>query len=513
MSTPSRSALICAAEADAAVDGGDRVAGEATERLEHLLDLTGELAGRGEDDGPRVVRAGRADARDEGEAEGEGLARAGRRPADDVAAGEHVAEGGSLDRGGDGDSCVREVADDVLGQAEVGEGDGRGHADAPQKRCGDGELVVCCDLLPRGPAGVDHSRSPASRCHSAPPNSAGREHTTWARVFPQGRVKRPSHELLDPFAHSAMEPEVRAERLADELAVLHHRLAVHDRVPALTGPQRSQASTGSAMRAGEREAVERPARRRRRPRRRESEPISPAARGSRRRPARRHLERASRAGRARRPAAQPAEQQRVARASIHSDAESVDDEPSHADADGTPAARKSVTGAMPAAEDQVRARAVRRRRCPPRRAARSRPRSGITQCATHVRSLHQPTPSKYSIGRHPNVVGESSSSSTSSARWVCRRTSSRSASSAVRPSALGRDRERRARGERDADHRARATGRGGGATSALAVGEDRRRRPARPSRAAGRRPSATGTSTHGSGGSACRARGPPRSRR
>ena len=57
---------------------------------------------------------------------------------------------------------------------------------------------------------------------------------------------------------------------------------------------------------------------------------------------------------------------------------------------------------------------------------------GITQCATHVRSLAQPVRSRYSIGRHPNVARLNSSSSAFSAKWVWSRTSSRSASSAVR---------------------------------------------------------------------------------
>ena len=44
----------------------------------------------------------------------------------------------------------------------------------------------------------------------------------------------------------------------------------------------------------------------------------------------------------------------------------------------------------------------------------------------------QPVRSRYSVGRQPNVASENSSSSAFSAKWVCRRTSSRSASSAER---------------------------------------------------------------------------------
>ena len=53
------------------------------------------------------------------------------------------------------------------------------------------------------------------------------------------------------------------------------------------------------------------------------------------------------------------------------------------------------------------------------------------QCATHAREVSQPTSSNCSTGRRPNRSRQYVSSSGSSARWVCSRTSSRSASSAV----------------------------------------------------------------------------------
>ena len=53
------------------------------------------------------------------------------------------------------------------------------------------------------------------------------------------------------------------------------------------------------------------------------------------------------------------------------------------------------------------------------------------QCATHARSLPHPTSSNCSIVRRPNASSAKRSSSGSSARCVCSRTSSRSASSAV----------------------------------------------------------------------------------
>ena len=120
------------------------------------------------------------------------------------------------------------------------------------------------------------------------------------------------------------------------------------------------------------------------------------------------------------------------RASSHSDAASADDEPSTPSPTCTPAARSVDHRGDARRQDHVARRAVRdadRRR---RRAAGSRRGSGITQCATQVRSVHHPVRSRYSIGRHPNVARLNSSSSAFSAKWVCRRTSSRSASSAVR---------------------------------------------------------------------------------
>jgi hypothetical protein len=54
------------------------------------------------------------------------------------------------------------------------------------------------------------------------------------------------------------------------------------------------------------------------------------------------------------------------------------------------------------------------------------------QCATHERPVSQPTPSNCSIGRLPKRSMQNVVSSGSSATWVCRRTSSRSARSAAR---------------------------------------------------------------------------------
>ena len=79
------------------------------------------------------------------------------------------------------------------------------------------------------------------------------------------------------------------------------------------------------------------------------------------------------------------------RASSHSEALSADEEPSTPSPTLTPAARRSTTGAIP----DARIRLLDGQCAAPTPAAPSRPISssfGITQCATHVRSVHQPGP-------------------------------------------------------------------------------------------------------------------------
>ena len=73
----------------------------------------------------------------------------------------------------------------------------------------------------------------------------------------------------------------------------------------------------------------------------------------------------------------------------------------------------------------------RRRRRPRRAGAPRRRRASRSGRATPGRSS-QPVRSRYSVGRQPNVASENASSSAFSAKWVCRRTSRRSASSAER---------------------------------------------------------------------------------
>ena len=131
----------------------------------------------------------------------------------------------------------------------------------------------------------------------------------------------------------------------------------------------------------------------------------------------------------------------------------------------------------------------------PRRGGRSRRRSGRCSAPPTTRSLPQPTSSKCSIGPPAEgleaervlvgVLGQVGVQADVEALGQL----------GGAPHQLGRDRERRARRQRDPHHRAPATGRGGRRRGRSRVGEDRRRRPARPSRAAGRRPSATGSSS------------------
>ncbi len=57
--------------------------------------------------------------------------------------------------------------------------------------------------------------------------------------------------------------------------------------------------------------------------------------------------------------------------------------------------------------------------------------SRCTQCASHTSGPNHPIRSRYSAGVHPKVVRQKFSSSTVSARWVCRRTSCLRASAAA----------------------------------------------------------------------------------
>ena len=99
-----------AVHAGAAVDGGHPAVDGLGQRLEHLGDLEGELAGGHEDEAAGPLRLGPADAGEQREAEGERLARAGLGLAAHVAAGEAVGDGEGLDGEGGGDAGARSRA-------------------------------------------------------------------------------------------------------------------------------------------------------------------------------------------------------------------------------------------------------------------------------------------------------------------------------------------------------------------------------------------------------------------
>ena len=104
MSTPAREGADLTLLRDAAEDRGGLQAVGRGERLEHGLDLGGELAGRGEHEAERAsgaaLAAGQlgAEARDHRDGEREGLAGSGLAASEHVASGERVGQGVGLDR-------------------------------------------------------------------------------------------------------------------------------------------------------------------------------------------------------------------------------------------------------------------------------------------------------------------------------------------------------------------------------------------------------------------------------
>ena len=110
------------------------------QRLEGLGDLADQLPGGGEDQGAGHGRAGlavrRHEAGDERQQERVRLAGAGAAAAEDVAAGQRVGQGRGLDRGGVGDAAVREDADQLGGDAQLGEAVGGGLAGRRSRACG-----------------------------------------------------------------------------------------------------------------------------------------------------------------------------------------------------------------------------------------------------------------------------------------------------------------------------------------------------------------------------------------
>ena len=128
MSTPLRRAVDLRVLADAAEDGGGGQPGGLGQRLEGLVDLADQLAGRREDEGARATAGrghlARVEPGDHGEHEGVGLARSGAAAAEHVAPGERVRQRRCLDRGGVGDATVGQHGRQGSGDAEGVEGGG-----------------------------------------------------------------------------------------------------------------------------------------------------------------------------------------------------------------------------------------------------------------------------------------------------------------------------------------------------------------------------------------------------
>ena len=120
--------------AHAAEDRQGGQAGRRRERRERLVDLTDQLTGRSQDEGPRRTAADGGAPRGvpggqpghEGQQEGVGLAGAGAATAKDVPAGQRVGQGGGLDGGRHGDAAVGKKGGQVGGHAEIGEAGGHG---------------------------------------------------------------------------------------------------------------------------------------------------------------------------------------------------------------------------------------------------------------------------------------------------------------------------------------------------------------------------------------------------
>ena len=226
----------------------------------------------------------------------------------------------------------------------------------------------------------------------------------------------------------------------------------HDRVPGGDGPAPQPRLDRVGDGAGEGGTVERPhhhvaggARRQLAQLARPPEARRPAAGG--------HLE--HRAGRRRLgPVAQLGQQHR--RAGLQPQRRGVGRRrPVDAETDGDAGGAQVDDRRDARRQDQVRARAVGHAHTGGAEAAAPRRRSASRSAPpTSGRCTSRPARSTRPAGSRTGPA-RSASSSAFSARWVCRRTSRRSASSTVRVISVGRDREGRARRQRDAHHRAR----------------------------------------------------------
>jgi hypothetical protein len=112
--------------ADASEDRLARQARDLGERDEGGVDLRGELARRGQDQGAGAAWATAVGRRhepgDEGQQERVGLAGPGAAASEDVTTGQRVGQGRGLDGGGGGDPAVLEDGGEGRGHAEGGEG-------------------------------------------------------------------------------------------------------------------------------------------------------------------------------------------------------------------------------------------------------------------------------------------------------------------------------------------------------------------------------------------------------
>ena len=194
--------------ADASVDDADAdLAGEAADLL---MDLLGQLAGRGQDQRPGHLRFGPLDVDGDRDAEGERLAGAGGSPSTHISAGEGVGDGGGLDGEGLGDAIAGERPADGVGDAQLGEGDG--HC-SPRPRVGRLHGFVSPRRVCRGrySLGVVHDDR-KNQCPSANPLE-GNSH----RSAPKGIGNRgPGHRLCrraHPTGHTRSARPGRNARL------------------------------------------------------------------------------------------------------------------------------------------------------------------------------------------------------------------------------------------------------------------------------------------------------------
>jgi len=101
-------------ELGAAHDDDRALTGLLAHDLDDVVDLRGELAGRGDDERMGAAALLSGDSLKRGQREGCGLARAGLRGGDDVAPLEHVGDGASLDRGRRGEAEGIDPGEDLL---------------------------------------------------------------------------------------------------------------------------------------------------------------------------------------------------------------------------------------------------------------------------------------------------------------------------------------------------------------------------------------------------------------